>query len=58
MANFSGNAALLDAAKKGNLARLQRLLSPENINCRDVHGRNSSLLHLAGKLEISYSFRF
>lgn len=44
-----GNAALLDSAKKGNLARLQRLLTTENINCRDVQGRNSSLLHLAGK---------
>uniref|UniRef100_A0A1B0DGP9 NAD(+) ADP-ribosyltransferase n=1 Tax=Phlebotomus papatasi TaxID=29031 RepID=A0A1B0DGP9_PHLPP len=42
-----GNAALLDAAKKGNLARLQRLVTPENINCRDSQGRNSSPLHLA-----------
>lgn len=30
-----GDAALLDAAKKGNLARVQKLLSPDNINCRD-----------------------
>lgn len=30
-----GDAALLDAAKKGNLARVQKLLNPENINCRD-----------------------
>ncbi|XP_044260060.1 poly [ADP-ribose] polymerase tankyrase [Tribolium madens] len=42
-----GNAALLDAAKKGNLARIQRLITPENINCRDVQGRNSTPLHLA-----------
>jgi tankyrase len=42
-----GNAALLDAAKKGNLARVQRLLTPENINCRDTQGRNSTSLHLA-----------
>ncbi|KAK7571104.1 hypothetical protein V9T40_014708 [Parthenolecanium corni] len=42
-----GNAALLDAAKKGNLARIQRLLTPENINCRDLQGRNSTPLHLA-----------
>lgn len=45
-----GNAALLDAAKKGNLARIQRLLTPENINCRDMQGRNSTPLHLAGNL--------
>ncbi|XP_014284779.1 poly [ADP-ribose] polymerase tankyrase isoform X1 [Halyomorpha halys] len=42
-----GNAALLDAAKRGNLARVQRLVTPENINCRDTHGRNSTPLHLA-----------
>lgn len=42
-----GKAALLDAAKKGNLARVQRLITPENINCRDSQGRNSTLLHLA-----------
>ncbi|XP_067002471.2 poly [ADP-ribose] polymerase tankyrase [Anabrus simplex] len=42
-----GNAALLDAAKKGNLARVQRLVTSENINCRDAQGRNSTPLHLA-----------
>ncbi|RZF41139.1 hypothetical protein LSTR_LSTR010791 [Laodelphax striatellus] len=42
-----GNAALLDAAKKGNLARVQRLLTGDNINCRDTQGRNSTPLHLA-----------
>lgn len=42
-----GDAALLDAAKKGNLARVQKLLNPENINCRDSQGRNSTPLHLA-----------
>lgn len=42
-----GNTALLDAAKKGNLARVQRLVSTENINCRDAQGRNSTPLHLA-----------
>lgn len=34
-----GDAALLDAAKKGNLARVQKLLNPENINCRDSQVR-------------------
>ncbi|MEQ2200844.1 hypothetical protein XENOCAPTIV_003928, partial [Xenoophorus captivus] len=43
-----GDAALLDAAKKGCLARVQKLCSPENINCRDAQGRNSTPLHLAG----------
>ncbi|KAK9703982.1 Poly(ADP-ribose) polymerase catalytic domain [Popillia japonica] len=42
-----GNAALLDAAKKGNLLRVQRLVTPDNINCRDAQGRNSTPLHLA-----------
>ena len=27
-----GDSALLDAAKKGNLSRVQKLLTPENIN--------------------------
>lgn len=42
-----GNSALLDAAKKGNLARVQRLVTVDNINCRDAQGRNSTPLHLA-----------
>ncbi|GFR86628.1 poly [ADP-ribose] polymerase [Elysia marginata] len=42
-----GDAALLEAAKKGNLARVQKLASEENINCRDTQGRNSTPLHLA-----------
>lgn len=42
-----GNSALLDAAKKGNLARVQRLVTGDNINCRDAQGRNSTPLHLA-----------
>lgn len=42
-----GNSALLDAAKKGNLARVQRLVTAETINCRDAQGRNSTPLHLA-----------
>lgn len=44
---LKGNSALLDAAKKGNLARVQRLVTTENINCRDAQGRNSTPLHLA-----------
>lgn len=44
---LKGNSALLDAAKKGDLSRIQRLLTPENINCRDSQGRNSTPLHLA-----------
>ena len=44
-----GDSALLDAAKKGNLDRVRKLLTPENINCRDKQGRNSTPLHLAGR---------
>jgi tankyrase len=42
-----GDSALLDAAKRGQLTRVRRLLTPENINCRDSLGRNSTPLHLA-----------
>ncbi len=47
-----GDAALLDAAKKGCLARVQKLCSPDNINCRDTQGRNSTPLHLAGNVHV------
>ncbi|XP_013391608.1 tankyrase-1 isoform X2 [Lingula anatina] len=42
-----GDAALLEAAKKGNLDRVKKLATPDNINCRDQQGRNSTPLHLA-----------
>lgn len=42
-----GDAALLDAAKKGHLARVHKLVNAQNINCRDSQGRNSTPLHLA-----------
>lgn len=53
-----GNAALLDAAKKGNLARVQRLVTSENINCRDAQGRNSTPLHLSGWFSVCSSLTF
>ncbi|VDP70269.1 unnamed protein product [Echinostoma caproni] len=42
-----GDAAVLEAAKRGDLLKLQRLITPANINCRDTQGRNSAPLHLA-----------
>ncbi|CAF2791794.1 unnamed protein product [Rotaria sp. Silwood2] len=42
-----GDSAILELAKKGNLERLRKLLTPENVNCRDPLGRNSTSLHLA-----------
>lgn len=53
-----GDAALLDAAKKGCLARVQKLCTPENINCRDTQGRNSTPLHLAGKHHQHFGYHF
>ena len=50
----TGDAALLEAAKKGNLARVQKLAAQENINCRDTQGRNSTPLHLAGLCILTY----
>lgn len=41
-----GDAALLDAAKKGALARVQRLLSQDNINCRDSQVRSLARVQL------------
>ena len=51
-----GDAALLEAAKKGNLTRVQKLATPENINCRDTQGRNSTPLHLAGMCTVQIYF--
>ncbi len=51
-----GDTAVLEAAKRGNLVKVQRLITPENINCRDTQGRNSTPLHLAAgynNLEVS-----
>ncbi|CAF3884191.1 unnamed protein product, partial [Adineta steineri] len=42
-----GDSAILDLAKKGNLERLRKLITSENVNCRDPLGRNSTPLHLA-----------
>ncbi|MEE6485606.1 hypothetical protein FKM82_014347 [Ascaphus truei] len=42
-----GDAALLDAAKKGCVARLKKLCATDNVNCRDTQGRHSTPLHLA-----------
>ncbi|XP_016296421.1 tankyrase-2 isoform X2 [Sinocyclocheilus anshuiensis] len=42
-----GDAALLDAAKKGCLSRVKKLCTPDNVNCRDTQGRHSTPLHLA-----------
>ncbi|XP_065828038.1 poly [ADP-ribose] polymerase tankyrase-1-like [Oscarella lobularis] len=42
-----GDPALLEAAKKGDLARVARLVTVDNVNCRDQAGRNSTPLHLA-----------
>jgi tankyrase len=41
--------SILDACKKGNLGRVKKILKPDNVNCQDANGRNSSPLHLAGK---------
>lgn len=50
---LTGDAALLDAAKKGNVARVMKLVTADNINCRDTQGRNSTPLHLAAGMAIN-----
>eukprot|EP00050_Salpingoeca_kvevrii_P005977 m.286733 g.286733 ORF g.286733 m.286733 type:complete len:1330 (+) comp11636_c0_seq1:36-4025(+) len=44
---LSGDAALLEAAKLGQLDRVRKLVRPDNVNCRDAQGRNSTPLHFA-----------
>ncbi len=38
---------MLEAAKRGHLEKVRKLLTAENVNCRDSAGRNSTPLHLA-----------
>ena len=49
-----GDSAILELAKKGNLECLRKLITSENVNCRDLLGRNSTPLHLAGKVCIRF----
>ncbi|XP_063817725.1 poly [ADP-ribose] polymerase tankyrase-2 isoform X1 [Pseudophryne corroboree] len=42
-----GDAALLDAAKRGCVARVKKLYTSDKVNCRDTQGRHSTPLHLA-----------
>ena len=42
-----GDKAIIEAAKKGELSRIAKLITAQNINCRDTEGRNSTPLHLA-----------
>lgn len=48
--------AVLEAAKNGNLEKIKKLLTPENVNCRDSKGRNSTPLHLAGRCCIFWNY--
>ncbi|VDM41616.1 unnamed protein product [Toxocara canis] len=42
-----GEVAILKAAKKGDVEKMRKILTPMTINCRDTAGRNSTPLHLA-----------
>jgi tankyrase len=44
-----GDVAVLEAAKRGSIDKIRKLITPANINCRDSQGRNSTPLHLAGE---------
>lgn len=54
-----GDIALLEAAKRGDLDKVEKLLTLKNVNCRDTQGRNSTPLHLAAgynHLEVQLGF--
>lgn len=42
-----GNTAVLEAARKGDIEKMRKILTPLTINCRDALGRSSTPLHLA-----------
>uniref|UniRef100_A0A5S6QKX3 Poly [ADP-ribose] polymerase n=1 Tax=Trichuris muris TaxID=70415 RepID=A0A5S6QKX3_TRIMR len=42
-----GDVAILEAAKRGEVDKLRKLVTADNVNCHDVKGRNSTPLHLA-----------
>lgn len=40
-------SSLFDACKNGDLEKVKKSLTPENVNSRDVTGRKSTPLHFA-----------
>ncbi|KAK6112466.1 Ankyrin repeats (3 copies) family protein [Brugia pahangi] len=42
-----GDAAVLEAAKHGDIEKIRKIVIPATVNCRDVGGRFSTPLHLA-----------
>lgn len=44
-----GDEAVLEAAKEGNIERIRKIVIPATVNCRDIRGRFSTPLHLAGE---------
>ena len=40
-------SSLFDACRNGDIDRVKLLLTPDNVNARDVPGRKSSPLHFA-----------
>ncbi|KHJ42648.1 Poly(ADP-ribose) polymerase catalytic domain protein [Trichuris suis] len=50
---LKGDVAILEAAKRGELDKLRKLITAGNVNCHDEKGRNSTPLHLAGMFFIA-----
>lgn len=44
---FRGEAAIIEYARTGNVAKLRRLVTADNVNCHDTTGRQSTALHVA-----------
>ena len=41
------HSLILDASREGSLETLERLVTPDTVNCQDMEGRKSTPLHFA-----------
>ena len=46
-------SSLFEACKNGDLERVKKFLTPENVNSRDTAGRKSTPLHFAAGITVS-----
>ena len=46
---------LFEACKSGDVVKVKRLCSPQNVNVKDTAGRKSTPLHFAAGMEFVYN---
>lgn len=49
---------LFEACRNGDLTKVKKLITPENINAQDILGRKSTPLHFSSGKMIFFSFKY